>query len=426
MPLLNFIKNNKKSVLIVLAGNLLSLASVLFSCFAFSSSVLSQRDACTNRLSNEAQNQGGFTYSLIGQNEPATNASELQRFYDVHQNILFSQHTVNFVSFPFLLSTDASYLQNQFSVSQTVSDPNFSTFSLVSFPYFSHNTDYFEGINMRLLKAIPDEMKTVEGFSDRFLVYIPDYYADELIQKSGGALSTYDDLINSNYALYIKNSSLNQTNKYRVANIFYSQGFSNGTSAEKEGTPDKGYGEKIRNAIGNFLVVVEKSYFCSPYFCSLVDPLPSSYFMIKRHFDSGIGQFFTNEISTLCFSVQDQQRQALFTKDYLQNIFCNDVHWFSGINYWFLSMAILALAVLSFGLIYFFKEKEMGLVSYLLVFALLFAFETIFEILFATKLVASFSFYSFFNLGGNIAFLLIFVEVTVLSILCCFRKKRFL
>ena len=422
----DFINKKKKTILVLIAGNLLSLTAVLFSCFAFSSSVLSQRDACINRLSNEAQNQGGFTYSLIGQNEPVANASGLQRFYDVQQNILFSQHTANYVSFPFFLSTNASYLQNQFSVSSTLSDPNFSTFSLVSFPYFSHNTDYFEGIKMRLLKAIPDEMKVVTGFSERFLVYIPDYYADELIQASGGVLSTYDDLINSNYALYIKDSSLNQTNKYRVANIFYSKGFLNGTTSEKENTPDKGYGEAIRNAIGNFLVVVEKSYFCSPYFCSLIDPLPSSYFMIKRHFDSGIGRFSTNEISTLCFSAQDQQRLTLFPKDYLQNIFCNNTHWFSGINYWFLSAAILVFAAFSFELVYYFKEKEMGLFSYLLVLPLLFAFETIFEILFAAKLAVSFSFYSFFNLGGNIVFLLIFAEVTVFCTLCLFRKKRLL
>lgn len=265
--------------------------------FSFSDSIFVERDSYSERLSFLARSSDN---NKIYEKAKFVSDSYLEEysFYLKCQKEAVYENYNNIPAFLTLSDNSGAFLKLN-SQSSSLVLPQIDDYSLVTVANFS-NSKKFECLNIDLYKQIENERHISSNSTD--FIYIPDFLADQIIEKNINKIKTYDDLINVEPVITISCSSVSR--KCRIANIFHVKGFNFLTENEINKTDDLNTGKILEDLLGNYLITTSSSFFMNSsvsYYMSV----PSSEFSIK-------------DISEKCFS-SEQKGSLLINFSYIKN-----------------------------------------------------------------------------------------------------------
>ncbi len=213
-------KNGKGLFWIRIISCLISLASLIAGSFLFQHSSFVVKTAELSIFQNECKKaKADYCFANISISESEKN--------NIHEQMFLNTYSDNFskTSTRILSVSDDNGVAN-FSTSFNGTQIPFET-SVVSGINYSNNKDLvrFETvcINLLLFRERHVEHSYNREFYDGF-IYIPDYYADYLLENNSGIGSTYMDLLESDTNV-ITLSKGNRSFRYKIANIFHVYGF---------------------------------------------------------------------------------------------------------------------------------------------------------------------------------------------------------
>ena len=248
-----------------------------------------------------------------------------------------------------------SHYPNNFSVDKmhmlTVSDKNgiaefSSSFNSLNLPFkttvttsrvYTNDPNYisFETILINLYKyrSKQDEIKYDDKVFDGF-IYIPDFFADYIIENDLG-INSYDDLLtkanNNSFNIFYGDKLF----KYRIANIFHIKGFNlDYTDLDDYNYTDNGNGKRMSLCVGNFCFISNyqriknirsdiyfsittsikhKKYIISDYFDEMVDFVSSS---DERTLNSNKIYLIDNNNKLMAYEKNDEFNNVYFYGQY--------------------------------------------------------------------------------------------------------------
>ena len=276
---------------------------------------------------------------------------------------------------------------------------------------YSNQTDFkrFEKININLYKT-PNRAEEINHYGTDGFIYIPDYFADKIIEESEGELTSYDSLIPdlSSYSDEKRTTFLNKycvclTNpkgvleKYKIANIFHVNGFKDGDYVYN----DSDSRVLIQYFLGNYAFIHSNKDPFEPSNKALLTIFESKRLIISERISS-----FLNYQSTIRFYrvgvngseslIKENEKitEILSSKKDI-NVFCH----VTSIVCFLLFVAILFLC--------FKKKILLPKLHFLVALSIIVSISFFFQILSITVFATSITFYQIYNISFNISLLLI-------------------
>jgi hypothetical protein len=197
----------------------------------------------------------------------------------------------------------------------------------------------------------------------------------------------------------------NFTRKYRVANIFHVKGFQYLSAGESYDNLDGGSGEILQKFLGSFLITPDYYYF-NQIGCSQGAVFRPRQFAIKEIGTTFSTVFDKGDLQSAFFYLKDGQPTLFENSALFATLFYKNANLFSGLSGLFLVLFIVSLAVLALSVV---RAKKACVNSfYLFGLEILpgFVFLLVAETLLAVFPALSLPSYAFFNIFGNIFFLL--------------------
>lgn len=146
--------------------------------------------------------------------------------------------------------------QGEYASFKTYFDGNELPFDTkaVSGEYYTNDFEKmtFETVNINLYKKRSRELEL--SFDSNIydsVIYIPDFYADYIIDNSSD-LSSYDDLIENNLNKVFKFVTNKKTYRCKISNIFHVDGFNNKYSSEIIEYTDNQNGLNLKSLLGGY------------------------------------------------------------------------------------------------------------------------------------------------------------------------------
>lgn len=388
----------------------------LFCCFllvlfgmSFSSTNLIKRDSFCTEMSLLAQKSDkkqllvktSFDYSVVNPKK-------------VVQNNMFIQGST--------YNSGAEYQFNSYIVS-CYQDGDTAKYNLVSeeakasgIAALSFNT-FTDGVVCEMSKIylyntngsyLPKDFPGLDGRA-----YIPDFYADQIIEQSNGRYKTYDDILNNECLVSLSSENGSKTHTYRICNVFMFSGFKNVSSGYADQSVQTSSLTDIKDTIGSFAIVIEKGIFGSD------DGFYSRSFIYTSYMHDNIRdgllsagqQFERGQMSFEVFSTTNGETVRYARSDELGPYFSSNFNWFSGVySAYFVFAVCFSFLYIAFCILTGFHS----FLDSLLGFSVPMVGDLVYEIAYAACLSSfSFSVLSFFNIFTGMVFV-------VLSILWIF------
>lgn len=273
------------------------------------------------------------------------------------------------------------------------------------------NTKKFESLNLELLKQISGE-RDATGFDG--VVYLPDYLADKIIENSNGLYSTYDALLDSRYGLTM--SCAGKSRRYRLANIFYTANFAYASSDESYQKKDNGNGKLMKSFLGDF-VFTQDRYFFNTINSSFGSVFASRQFMIKGLGETVFQAFPKGQVSASFLYQETTDLVAYADSQIFSEIYYSGVSSFGPFVWPCLIPLAALLPLFVFSMIqrhkYIRPSIKLALFEVIPSFLLLGVFEAVAAIF----PMGSLSLLLFFNVFGNVLYLVyllyIFLEAAL-------------
>lgn len=272
----------------------------------------------------------------------------------------------------------------------------------------------FEKININLYKT-PNKNEEINNYGTDGFIYIPDYFADQIIEESDGELSTYDSLIPDLSSIpvdernnFLEKYCVRLTNpkgvieKYKISNIFHVDGFMDDNYVYN----DSDSRILLKHFLGNYAFIHSNIDSFQPTDKALLTIIEGKRFVISER----ISSFLDYQSVITFYKVHGSGFQPMISEnEQISDIVLNK----KDINVFCLSACIVCF--LSFLTILILSYKKSIFIS--LIFYLAFLSSIVFvslslQIFSLTIFSTNIIFYQLYNIGFNIFLLLIVAAFT--------------
>jgi hypothetical protein len=394
----NFRDLLKKRSFFIVANNLFSCLLLVLFGFSFSTTNYVKRDSACTEMSILAKKsekhqllvKTSFDYSAI---KPQT---------VVNNNIIIQVSTYNSAfEYHFNSYIVSCYRGGETSRYDVISNGvKSSGFAAVSFNSFSDGK-VCEMSNIYLYNRNASYLSSgFSGLDGR--IYIPDFYADQIIEQSNGLYKTYDDILNAGCTISLSSNNDTKTHSYRICNIFMVKGFKNVSSGYVDESTVTTSLTDIRDTLGSFVIVVEKGIF------GFDDGFYSRSFVYTSYMHDNIrdgllsagGHFDRGSINFEVYSNIKGQLVRYERSDELGPYFSSTFNWFAGVYGVYFVLAVFSSI---FYIVFCILTESHSFIDSLLSFSVPVLCDLVYEIFYAAALPSfSYSVLSFFNIfvGG--------------------------